>query len=68
MKIRPHHWQRARRYWWDAIGLLSLCGIIYWTVESIAIWGWFGGLVMSAMSVIFGMLAFQMAYPLWFRD
>jgi hypothetical protein len=67
-KIPPHHWLRARRYAWDAIGLLSLCGIVYWTIEFIVVFGWFGGLVMSVLSATFGILAFQMLYPLWFRD
>jgi hypothetical protein len=68
MKIPPHHWQRARRYWWDAVALIALCGIVYGTNEYIEVWGLIPGLIMSVMMAVAGYLAAQICYPLWFRD
>jgi hypothetical protein len=68
MRIPPHHWQRARRYWWDALALLALGGIVWGTVEYVMAWGVLGGLTMSALLFVAGYLAFEMLYPLWFYD
>jgi len=56
------------KVFWDVVMVLACLGIAYGAWQMIAAKGWFLGAVMALAAVIFGAYAFQVIYPLWFRD
>jgi len=57
---------RARRMLWDIVTVLAVIGIAYGAWELIEIRGWGLGLPMALLSVILGLLAVELLYPMWF--
>ena len=57
---------RMRRTLWDIVTVLAVIGIAYGAWELIEIRGWGLGLPMALLSVILGLLAVELLYPMWF--
>jgi len=51
---------------WDIVTVLAVIGIAYGAWELIEIRGWGLGLPMALLSVILGLLAVELLYPMWF--
>ena len=57
---------RMRRTLWDIVTVLAVIGIAYGAWELIEIRGWGWGFATALLSVILGLLAVELLYPLWF--
>jgi len=60
--------RRVRKLGWDVVLIAATVGIGYGAWELVATYGGSWGIFLALMSVAFGVVAFDMLYPLWFRD
>jgi len=57
---------RLRKFGWDCLFFLAMCGIIYGAWEMIEAKGWGIGLPIAVLTVILGMLCVEILGPMWF--
>ena len=51
---------------WDIVTVIAVIGMAYGAWEIIAIKGWGLGFPMALLCAIFGLIAVELVYPMWF--
>ena len=57
---------RTKRALWDLVTVIAVIGLAYGTWGMIAAKGWGLGFPLALLSAIFGLIALELLYPLWF--